>query len=305
MRMRIVSLSVLSAVAVSASLVSGCGSEDTTGGGVSTSQPLPAAADQASADGRGRYAEINGGRLYYESRGAGQPLILLHGGLSTAESTFGAFIPELSENRRVISVELQAHGHTPDRERPLSYESMADDVAALITHLNLGKADLFGYSLGGGVAMQVAAGAPDLVGRLVVMSAPYRSDGWMPDTRAGMAAMEPDAMRDTPMYQLYRSVAPDPAGWTSLVTKTRQLLAQDYDWGAQLVKIQAPTLVLVAESDALYREHATDMVSRLDTGAAASARLEIVPSTTHYDIMYRSDLILPTLTSFLASATIR
>ncbi|MGY1873860.1 alpha/beta fold hydrolase [Nocardia gipuzkoensis] len=305
MRIRIVSLSVLSAMALSAVLVSGCGSDETTTVGASTSESRSAAADQTSADGKGRYAELNGGRLYYETHGTGRPLILLHGGLSTAESTFSAFIPELSKTRQVISVELQAHGHTPDRERPLSYESLADDIAALITHLNLGKADLFGYSLGGGVALQVAARTPDLVSRLVITSAPYRSDGWRPETRAGIAAMNPDAMRDTPLYQLYSSVAPDPAGWTSLVTKTRQLLTQDYDWTAQLAMIQSPTLVLTAEADALYRDHVTDMVSRLDIGKAADARLEIIPSTTHYDIMYRSDLLLPPLTAFLESATVR
>ncbi|MFQ6325357.1 alpha/beta fold hydrolase [Nocardia sp. CWNU-33] len=305
MRIRIVSLAALSAVALSALLISGCSDDMTTSGGTSTSETRPAAADQASADGKGRYAEINGSRLYYETHGTGQPLILLHGGYSTAESTFSAFIPELSKTRQVISVELQAHGHTPDRGGPMSYESLADDVAALITHLKLGKADLFGYSLGGGVALQVAARTPGLVNRLAITSAPYRSDGWMPETRAGIAAINPDAMRDSPMYQLYSSVAPDPAGWNALVTKTKQLLTQDYDWTAQLAKSKAPALVMTAESDALYRDHATDMVSRLNTGKPGSARLEIVQGTTHYDIMYRSDLLLPLLTSFLEPAPVR
>ncbi|WP_200881400.1 alpha/beta fold hydrolase [Nocardia otitidiscaviarum] len=255
--------------------------------------------DRASTDGNGRYAEIGTGRMYYEVHGAGQPLILLHGGLSTAESTFGALIPELSRTRQVIAVELQAHGHTPDQDRPMTYEALADDVAALITHLDLGKADLLGYSLGGGVALQVAARTPDLVDRLVITSAPFRFDGWLPETRAGMAAMDPDAMRDTPMYQLYTGVAPDPAGWTALVTKTRQLLTQDFDWTEQLAKIQAPTLVLTAEADALHRDHATEMTARLDSATSDRARLDIVPGTTHYDIMYRSDLLLPLITPFL------
>lgn len=299
MRLRIMSLTTLASVAISALLVSGCANDDTTGGVVSTSEARSAAADQASADARGRYAEINGGRLYYETRGSGQPLILLHGGLVTAENSFGGLIPELSKTRQVISVELQAHGHTPDRDRPLTYESLADDIAALINHLELGKADLLGYSLGGGVAMQVAARTPNLVNRLAIVSAPYRSDGWLPETRAGMAAMDPVALRESPMYPLYTSIAPDPGGWTSLVTKTRQLLTQNYDWTAQLAKIQAPALILTAESDALYRDHATDMVARLNTAKPNAGRLEIIPGTTHYDIMYRPDLLLPVLGTFL------
>ncbi|MFI6213117.1 alpha/beta fold hydrolase [Nocardia brasiliensis] len=302
MRIRIVSLAASSAVALSAMLLTGCGGTDNTGGAVA-SETRSAADDPVSTDGKGRYAEVNGGRLYYETQGTGQPLILLHGGLATAESTFGTYVPELSKTRQVISVDLQAHGHTPDRERALSYESLADDISALITHLNLGRTDLFGYSLGGGVAMQVAARRPDLVGRLAIASAPYRSDGWLPETRAGMAAMNPDALRETPLYQLYSGVAPDPAGWTALVTKTRQLLTQDYDWTAQLPKIQAPALILTAESDALYREHTTDLVARLDAGKGA--RLETVPGTTHYDIMYRPDLLVPLLTSFLDATPVR
>ncbi|WP_338772939.1 alpha/beta hydrolase [Nocardia vulneris] len=301
MRIRIVSLAVSGAVALSA-VLTGCGGTDDTGGAVASEIPS-AADDPVSVDGKGRYAEVNGGRLYYETQGTGEPLILLHGGLATAESTFGTYVPELSKTRQVISVDLQAHGHTPDRERALSYESLADDISALITHLNLGRTDLFGYSLGGGVALQVAARRPDLVGRLAIASAPYRSDGWLPETRAGMAAMNPDALRETPLYQLYSGVAPDPAGWTALVTKTRQLLTQDYDWTAQLPKIQAPALILTAESDALYREHTIDLVARLDAGKGA--RLETVPGTTHYDIMYRPDLLVPLVVSFLDSTPVR
>ncbi|WP_280403506.1 alpha/beta fold hydrolase [Nocardia brasiliensis] len=302
MRIRIVSLAASSALALSAVLLTGCGGTDNTGGAAAP-ETRSAANDPVSADGKGRYAEINGGRLYYETHGTGQPLILLHGGLATAESTFGTYVPELSKTRQVISVDLQAHGHTPDRERELSYESLADDISALITHLDLGRTDLFGYSLGGGVAMQVAARRPDLVGRLAIASAPYRSDGWLPETRAGMAAMNPEALRETPLYQLYSGVAPEPAGWPGLVTKTRQMLTRDYDWTAQLPKIQAPALILTAESDALYREHTTDLVARLNAGKGA--RLEIVPGTTHYDIMYRPDLLIPLLNSFLDSTPVR
>lgn len=122
------------------------------------------------------YASVNGLKMYYESHGAGQPLILLHGALGTIDM-FGPLLPALAETRQVIAVELQAHGRTVDIDRPMSFELMADDIAALITHLGLENADLFGYSLGGGVALQTAVRHPDVVGKLVVASAAYKSDG--------------------------------------------------------------------------------------------------------------------------------
>ncbi|WP_218582935.1 alpha/beta fold hydrolase [Nocardia cyriacigeorgica] len=291
---RTTKVAVVTALALSALLMSSC-----SGSGPAASTAPTAVADEVFADGKGRYADINGGRMYYEVHGTGAPLILLHGGLLAGEATFGAMIPELTKTRQVIVLDLQAHGHSPDFDRPLSYEALADDVARLIDHLALGKADVLGYSLGGGVALQVAARNPDLVDRLIVASAPYRSSGWLPDTRAGMAMMDPDTMRQTPLYQMYAAAAPDPAGWTSLVTKTRQLLTQDYDWTAQLARIHAPTLVLAAETDALARDHAIEMTARLEADTPGRARLEVLPGTTHNDIMLRPDLLLPLITGFL------
>jgi len=160
----------------------------------------------------GNYALVNGLELYYEIHGTGQPLILIHGGLGVI-GMFEQLLPELAGTRQVIGVELQGHGHTADIERPLSFESMADDIAALIKHLGLEKADIFGYSLGGGVALQTAIRHPDVVSKLVIVSAPYESAGWYPENRAGMAAMNAEAARTwigSPMHQAYVSVAPKP-----------------------------------------------------------------------------------------------
>ncbi|MFC9994332.1 alpha/beta fold hydrolase [Nocardia sp. NPDC127526] len=289
------------AVSLSAILLTGCGTADNNAATATTSavsQP-----DQPSADGKGFYAPVNGLRLYYEVHGSGRPLILVHGGLSTVDSTFGALLPELAETRKVIAVELQGHGHTADIDRPLRYQSMADDVAGLIGHLNLGKADVLGYSLGGGVALQLAARNPDLVNKLIVTSAPYRSDGWLPETRAGMAAMNPEAMLDTPIHAVYAQSAPNPSDWPALVTKTRQLLSEDYDWTTDLAAIQAPALLVTAESDALSRAHAEEMVTRLTGAGNGASTLAVVPGTTHYDIMYRADLLLPLFEPFLGTAS--
>src|SRR5512139_364679 len=134
---------------------------------------------------QGKYANVNGLTMYYEIHGEGQPLILLHGGLGGV-SMFERILPDLAQTRQVIAVELQGHGHTADIDRPLSFESMADDVAALLEHLELPSADILGYSLGGGVALRTIIRHPELVRKLVAVSTPCKSDGWYAEVRAGM-----------------------------------------------------------------------------------------------------------------------
>src|SRR6202451_2085446 len=134
------------------------------------------------------YADVNGISLYYEEHGSGQPLILLHGGLGMGEM-YAPILPLLAKDRRVITVDLQAHGHTADADRPLRYQSLADDVAGLITHLHLTQADVMGYSFGGATALRTAIQHPALVRRLVLVSIPCPSDGWYPESLAGMDQM--------------------------------------------------------------------------------------------------------------------
>ncbi|TJZ74107.1 alpha/beta hydrolase [Rhodococcus oryzae] len=283
----------------------GIGTTETT----STGNQGPVA-DRASDDGEGHYAAINGLELYYEIHGTGRPLVLIHGGLDTIDSAFGTLLPELAKTRQVIAVELQAHGHTADIDRPLRYELMADDIAGLVSHLGLEKVDVLGYSLGGGVALQLGSRNPDLVNKLVVTSAPYRSDGWYPEVRAGMAAMNPDAMIETPMHEIYARTAPKPNEWPALVTKTRQLLAEDYDWTASVASITAPTLVVVADGDSVRLTHAVELFGLLGGGKAdgamggpPSSRLAVVPGSLHYNILSRADLLLPIITPFLDGPT--
>ena len=171
--------------------------------------------DDAHVPGAGNYAEVNGLNMYYEIHGSGEPLILLHGGVGAIEM-FGEVLPVLAEGRRVVAADLQAHGRTADIDRPLSYETMAEDVAALIGHLGLGKADVMGYSLGGGVALQTAIRHPEVVRKVVLVSTPFKRDGWYPEILAGMGQLGPEAaepMKQTPMCQLYAGVAPRPEDW--------------------------------------------------------------------------------------------
>ena len=241
------------------------------------------------------YAPVNGLNLYYEIHGTGEPLILLHGGLAATE-IFSDIMPSLSKNRQVIAVDLQAHGRTGDIDRPLSYEAMADDIAALIKHLGFAKADVMGYSVGGGVALRTAVRHPEVVRKLVLVSTAFRRDGWYPEVLAGMAQMGAGAaepMKQTPMYQLYARVAPKPADWPVLLTKLGEMLRKDYDWSNDVATIKVPTLLVFGDADAVRTAHAVQLFELLgggkkdggwDGSGMSNARLAILPGLTHYSI---------------------
>ena len=161
------------------------------------------------------YAPVNGLSMYYEIHGAGQPLILIHGGVGLTDSLW-EIMPALSSRRRVVAVDLQAHGRTADIDRPLRYESMADDISSLMKYLGIDKADVMGYSLGGGVALRMAIQHPNLMARLIVISAPCKRDGWYPEIRAAMAQSRPT--------QADRSVARLSSGWSQ--AKMARILAR-------------------------------------------------------------------------------
>jgi pimeloyl-ACP methyl ester carboxylesterase len=259
--------------------------------------------------GSGNYASVNGLEVYYEIHGTGRPLVLLHGGIGAIE-IFGEVLPLLAEGRQVIAADLQAHGRTADIDRPLSIELMADDIAALIEHLEIERADVMGYSLGGGVALQCAIRHPEVVRKLVVVSTPFKRDGWYPEVLAGMGQMGPEAaepMKQTPMYQLYAGVGPRPEDWPVLLTKLGQLLAQDYDWSEEVAAMETPTLIVVGDADSVRTAHAVEFFELLGGGKAdagwdgsgmSNARLAILPATTHYDI-YFSPTLASTVTPFL------
>lgn len=243
----------------------------------------------------GDYAAVNGLNVYYEIHGDGEPLILLHGGIGAIEM-FGEILPLLARGRKVIGVDLQAHGRTADVDRPMTFEAMADDVAALIKHLGLGEADVMGYSLGGGTALQTAVRHPEVVRKLVLVSTPFKRDGWYPEVLAGMEQMGPEAaepLKQTPMYGLYSAVAPRPEDWPTLLTKLGELLRRDYDWSEEVATMETPALIVVGDADSVRILHAVEFFKLLGGGKAdagwdgsgmSSARLAILPGTTHYDI---------------------
>ncbi len=257
----------------------------------------------------GGYAPVNGLRIYYEIHGSGTPLVLLHGGLGST-GMFDPILPALAKTHRVIAVDLQAHGRTADIDRPFSFPAMADDVAGVLRQLGVEKADVMGYSLGGGVAFHLAARHPELVRKLVLVSIPFRRDGWYPEVVAAMAHVGPEAaepMKQSPIYQLYARVAPRPDDWPGLLTKMGDLLRQDYDWSADIAKIPAQVLLVYGDADAVRPEHMVEFYQRLgggkkdagwDRSGMSTARLAILPGVTHYDI-FMSPALAATVLGFI------
>jgi pimeloyl-ACP methyl ester carboxylesterase len=267
----------------------------------------------SATQGTGQYAEVNGIRLYYETHGAGRPLILLHGGLGSGEM-FGPTLPALAEGHQVIAVDLQGHGRTADIDRPISVELMADDIAAFIGHLGLDKPDVMGYSLGGGVALLTALRHPDLVGRLVVVSVNIRRSAIyaeMLGQQGQLSAAAADFMKDTPMYQLYARVAPRPEDFPRLLDKMGQAMAKDFDFTEQVRGLQVPTLFACADADMFPPTHAVEVFELLggaqrDGGWQGEGRpagghaLAILPGVTHYNI-FMSPVLAAAVLPFLDS----
>src|SRR5690348_9459071 len=208
------------------------------------------------------YAMVNGINLYYEIHGSGEPLILLPGGFMTVEA-MGEIVPKLAVTRQVIGVELQGHGHTADIERPLSFELMADDIAALIRHLGLEQADIFGFSLGGGVGLQTAIRHPEMVRKLVLASTAFKRDGWYPEVLAGMASISIEGFASSPLPEIYLKISPKPEAWPVFVAKMRQLLSEEYDWTASVAALNNPVLVMVGDADSIRLLHAVEFFTLL------------------------------------------
>jgi pimeloyl-ACP methyl ester carboxylesterase len=251
------------------------------------------------------YAPVNGLNLYYEIHGTGRPLVLLHGAFMTIEQ-FGELVPGLARTRQVISVELQAHGRTADVDRPLRYEMLADDVAALLRHLGIDQADVYGYSLGGGAALQLALRHPELVRKLVLVSMSISSAGLHPEVMATIATITPELFYGTPWHDAYVRVAPRPDDFPNLVAKMKALDAEEYSWPAdKFAALTAPTLIVVGDSDGTRPEHAVEMF-RLrgggvfgDFAGLPTSQLAILPGTTHVGVLESADLLLAMIPRFL------
>ena len=263
---------------------------------------------------KGDYAEVNGLRMYYEVHGEGRPLVLLHGAYMTVEA-MGSILPGLAETRRVIVPEMQGHGRTADIDRPIAYEGMADDVAALLRHLEIEEADAFGYSMGGGVALQLAIRHPGSVRRLVAASAPYTSDGMQPELHEMLPSITPEMFAGSPIEAAYQEVAPNPGDFPTLVEKLKRLDMTPFAWPAEDVRgIEAPTMIVVGDADAVRLEHAVELFRLLgggtmgDLAGLPESRLVVLPGTAHFippgsGVLDRAEWLLAMVPPFLDAAT--
>ena len=252
------------------------------------------------------YAQVNGIKMYYEVHGAGKPIVLLHGAFNSINTAFAQLIPELSKTRQVIAVELQGHGRTQDIDRSFSFESMADDVAALLKFLKTDSADIFGYSMGGGVAQQIAIRHPEAVRRLIITSSVYKYEGWSPETRAILPMLTPEMFEPTPIKQEYDKLAPDPKHWKEFINKMKKFVTTSYDFGADKIKaIKSPTLIIIGDGDGVLPEHAVDMYRlrggsyMVDFGPIHAAQLAILPGSSHISVMMQTDWIVSMVVPFL------
>jgi pimeloyl-ACP methyl ester carboxylesterase len=253
------------------------------------------------------YADVNGLKMYFEVYGEGKPIVLIHGSYMTIPLNWSGFIPLLAKDRKVIVTEMQGHGRTRDIARRLSYEAMADDVSGLLKHLNVDKADVLGYSMGGGVVFQVAVRHPERVRRLVVLSAPYTHDGWWPDTEASFATFTADMFKDTPIRKQYDSLGNDPAHFPEFVKKVVSIDLKPYDWSKDVKEIQAPLFMALGDADGVRYEHALELFrakgggKQGDLHGLPKSRLAILPGTTHVGMLQRTDWLIPMITDFLDS----
>jgi pimeloyl-ACP methyl ester carboxylesterase len=224
------------------------------------------------AQSNGKYANINGLKLYYEVHGRGFPLVLIHGGGSTIETTFGRILPALAKTHQVIAVEMQAHGHTLDIDRPLSFEQDADDVAALLKQLNISKADIFGFSNGASTSLQIAIRHPELVNKIIVASTMYKKDGAYPWLWEMMKNPTFEGMPQ-PYKDAYLKINPDKEALFTMYKRdvARMQSFTDINEG-DIKKINAPTLIVVGDKDVIRPEHAVEMYRQIK-----HAQLMILP----------------------------
>jgi len=253
------------------------------------------------------YAPVNGLKMYYEIHGSGEPVVMLHGAFMSISGDWNEFVGELSKTRKVIAIEMQGHGRTADIKRDLSYENLADDVARLLDYLKIPSADIIGYSLGGGVAMQCAIRHPEKVRKVVSISAPYARDGWVKEANDALANLTWELFKGSPMEAEYKKLSPTPDKFPDLVNHIKATALKPYDFGADKLKAtKAPMLFIHGDADGVRLDHIAEMY-RLKGGGEihgdmqprSASRLAILPDTTHVTLMNRMTTIVPMVNDFL------
>jgi pimeloyl-ACP methyl ester carboxylesterase len=252
------------------------------------------------------YAPANGIEVYYEVYGEGMPIILLHGAYYTIELNWGRLIPELSKTRKVIAIELQGHGHTPYSDRKLSRATLASDVEKVMDYLKIDSADVAGYSFGGQVAYQFAIQSPKRLRKLVIISAAYKSEGWVPEVTNGFKKLKPELFANSPLQAAYDAVAPDKTKWTKFLEQMMASAGQPFNLGDDnIAKITAPVLIISGDNDGMDKVELAKTYKLLGGNVAADlqpmpkSHLAIVPNQSHVSLMQQTKTILDYLNGFL------
>ena len=255
------------------------------------------------------FLPVNGLEMYYEIHGAGRPCLLLHGAYMSIDA-MGPLLPGLAENRQVIAVEQQGHARTADVDRPITYEQMADDTEAALRHLGIEHADVVGYSMGGGIALQLAIRHPALVRRLVVASAGFSLDGMHAEAVEMFPTITPELFAGSPVEEEYLRLAPNPGDFPKLVEKLVTLDSTPFSWEQDVRAIAAPTLIVLGDSDVVRLEHAVELFALLgggvmgDFGDMPQSQFAVLPGTTHYippgsGLLDRADWLVSMIAPFL------
>jgi pimeloyl-ACP methyl ester carboxylesterase len=270
---------------------------------------LLAAVTVAEAQAVGNRVKVNGMQMYYEVSGAGEPLVVLHGAYMNIPS-MGAIIPKLAKTYKVYALELQGHGRTTDIDRPITYQNLADDVAAFMDAVGLPKADVFGYSMGAGAALQLAIRHPEKVNKLAAASVAYDAKGWQPAFTAMIPSMTPEMLTNTPLPAEYRKLAPNPNGFPELARKLIQLEKEPMAWEADVRKLKTPMLIISGDADVTTLEHTVALFRLLGGGEAgdmgkplSASRLAVLPATSHTSVITQPDLLLAFIEPFLKGET--
>lgn len=259
----------------------------------------------------GDRVEVNGMQVYYEVSGEGDPLIVLHGAYMNIPS-MGEIIPRLAATHRVYAIEFQGHGRTTDIDRPITYQNLADDVAAFMDAVGVEKADVFGYSMGSAAGLQLAIRHPEKVDQLVAASVAYDISGWQPAFTDMVPTMSLEMFVGTPMEEEYRKLAANPEGFPALATKLIQLEKEPMAWEEDVKALTTPILIIAGDADVATLEHNVALFRLLGGGVMGdmgvplpASRLAILPATSHTAVITQVDLLHSLIEPFLQGETPR